>query len=69
MARPLLISGHRNTEHTEMKMTNLTNTANNADESLIASVLASMPTAADLLEAVAALATAALLTFSLNLML
>lgn len=50
-------------------MTNLTNTANNADESLIASVLASMPTAADLLEAIAALATAALLTFSLNLML
>ena len=69
MARPLLIWGHRNTEHTEMKMTNLTNTANTADDSLVASVLASMPTAADLLEAVAALATAALLTFSLNLML
>ncbi len=50
-------------------MTNLTNTANTADDSLVASVLASMPTAADLLEAVAALATAALLTFSLNLML
>lgn len=52
-------------------MTNLTNNAANIanDESLIGSFIASLPTAADVIEATTALATAILLTVSLNLML
>ena len=50
-------------------MTNLTNQIEVADDSILGSVLASMPTAADLIQAVTALAIGALLTLSLTMML
>ena len=49
-------------------MTDLTNN-NTAEESMLSSLLASLPTAADMIEAVTAIAVGVLLTFSLNLML
>ncbi|WP_165772186.1 hypothetical protein [Niveispirillum lacus] len=49
-------------------MTDLTNNSQ-ADESLLSSFLASLPTAADLIEAGAALAVGALMTISLHVML
>lgn len=49
-------------------MTDLTN-HNEANESLLSSFLASLPTAADVIEATTALAVGALLTLSLHMML
>ncbi|MBP7336617.1 hypothetical protein [Niveispirillum sp.] len=49
-------------------MTDLTN-HNEANEGLLSSFLASLPTAADVIEATTALAVGALLTLSLHMML
>lgn len=50
-------------------MTDLTNNNSSSEDSLIRSFIASLPTAADLIEATTALAIGALLTISLYLML
>lgn len=50
-------------------MTNLTNQIEVADDSILGSFFASLPTTADLIEAATALAIGALLTLSLTMML
>lgn len=57
----------KHSDRMEIKMTDLTNKIE-TEGSLIEQVLASVPTAADLLEATAVLSIAALLTACLNLM-
>jgi len=50
-------------------MTSLTNQIEAADDSIVESFFASLPTAADLIEAAAVLAIGALMTLSLHVML
>lgn len=62
------IQASKHNDLTEIKMTDLTNKIE-AEGSLIDMLLASVPTAADLIEATAVLSIAAVMTACLNLML